>query len=363
MKKILLCAPYSGISGGISRWTSHILEYYKKNVCTDCQLSLLPMNRNRFVSINMPTWKRVWSAWVDYRKILAEFNKEIKLGYDVMHLTSSGSLSLYKDLYMLRRARKFGSKTIVHFRFGRIPELAQQKNREWKLIEKVVRKADKVIVIDRMSYDTFISCGFKNIEILPNPIAPIVEQIVADNKNIRRVPRQILFTGHVIKTKGVFELLKACSTLDNIHLSIVGYVLPEIQQEIENTYGKPEWLMINGEKTYEEVIKDMMRCDVFVLPTYTEGFPNVILEAMAAGCAIVSTPVGAIPQMLEDDDNGKYGQLVEPRNVIALSDAIKSLLDDAPLKNEMRQNVRRRVHERYNISSVWEKMVVIWENC
>ena len=59
--------------------------------------------------------------------------------------------------------------------------------------------------------------------------------------------------------------------------------------------------------------------------------------------------------MLEDDEKGKYGILVEPRNVKQLHDAIEHLLNDMALKQEMRLNVQRRVNERYNIDVVWEK--------
>lgn len=360
---ILLVAPYGGVPGGISRWTSHILDYYNHYVTDDCSLDLVPMGRTMFVNISTPTWKRLWTAWIDYRKILADFNRKIKSAYDVMHLTSSGGLSLYKDLYMIRRAKKYGTKSIIHFHFGRIPELVQQNNHEWKLVKKVVSEVDKVIVIDQMSYDTLVSLGFKNIAIMPNPIAPAVEKIVSDNRNITRTKREILFTGHVVKTKGIFELLKACSKIDDIHLKIVGHITADMQTEIENIYGKPGWLTISGEKPYEDVIKDMMQCDIFVLPTYTEGFPNVILEAMAAGCAIVSTPVGAIPQMLEDDEHGKYGVFVTPKDDASLQKAIEDILDNESLKQTMRLNVQRRVSERYNIRSVWNKMLSIWENC
>lgn len=363
MKKILLVAPYGGVPGGISRWTSHIVEYHKGTREKSCELGLVPMGRSMFVNGNMPTWKRLWMAWIDYRKIFADFSRKIKFGYDVMHLTSSGSLSLYKDLYMLRQARKHGLKSILHFHFGRIPELAQLNNLEWKLINRAINKADKVIVIDSQSFDTLVSLGFKNIELLPNPVAPSVEKIISENRNIIRQQREILFVGHVVKTKGVFELLKACSSIENIHLKMVGHITPEMQQEIESIYGKPEWLTISGEKPYEEVIKDMMRCDVFVLPTYTEGFPNVILESMAAGCAIISTPVGAIPQILEDEGDKKFGVLVEPRNATELHNAIVSLIDNEPMKIEMRRNVQKRVTERYNIKAVWHNMISIWENC
>lgn len=364
MKKVLLVAPYGGVPGGISRWTSHIVDYYKICGKDDCQLGLVPMGRTMFVNVKMSLFKRLWFAWIDYRKIFADFNRKIDSeDYDVMHLTSSASLSLYKDLYMLMKARKKGIKSVLHFRFGRIPDLARLNNWEWKLLKKAVIKTDKVIVIDQASYDTLAACGFKNIELLPNPLAPQVERVIAANCNLERQPRLILFAGHVVKTKGVFELLEACSSMANIHLRIVGYVTSEMRKTIEDLYGCPEWLTLCGEKPYEEVIKDMMACDVFVLPTHTEGFPNVILEAMVTGCAIISTPVGAIPQMLEDEGSKKFGLLVEPRNAKELHDAILSLIDNETMKNEMRGNVQKRVRERYNIQAVWNNMVSIWESC
>jgi glycosyltransferase involved in cell wall biosynthesis len=67
----------------------------------------------------------------------------------------------------------------------------------------------------------------------------------------------------------------------------------------------------------------MQAADLFVLPTYTEGFPNVILEAMAAGKAIISTRVGAIPEMLAVDENESCGLVIAPRDAGALVAALR----------------------------------------
>lgn len=363
--RVLLVAPYGGVPGGISRWTSHIVDYYKKHGHNDCRLGLVAMGRSTFVNINMPVWRRLWSAWIDYRAIFRNLNAEICKGqYDVMHLTSSGSLSLFKDIAMLKMARRKGLKRVIHFHFGRIPELVKQNNWEWKLLKRVVNLSDRAIVIDRASYDVLVSSGFQGIELLDNPIAPQVVKTISENCNVRREDRVVLFTGHVVRTKGVFELLRACASIDGVKLKLVGHITPEMQEEIEREFGADAvWYKAYGEMPYTDVIKEMQKCDIFVLPTYTEGFPNVILESMAAGCAIISTPVGAIPQMLEDDGDGKYGLLVEPRNVQQLHDAIEHLLNDEALKQEMRQNVQHRVNERYNIDVVWSKMLKIWKSC
>lgn len=363
--KILLVAPFGGVPGGISRWTGHIVDYYNKYGYNDCHLTVVPMGRSMFVNGSMSVFKRLWYAWIDYRSIFNKLRHELSNNeFDVMHLTSSGSLSLFKDIAMLKMARRKGLKCLVHFRFGRIPELSIQRNWEWKLINKVIKLSHKVVVIDRATYDTLISAGYKNIVQLDNPVAPQVLETVASNQDLPRIKNQILFTGHVVKTKGVLELLEACSSIDNILLKLVGHITPNMLSEIQSIYGSDtSWLEICGELPYNDVIKEMLMCDIFVLPTYTEGFPNVILESMAAGCAIISTPVGAIPQMLNEDECGKYGVLVEAQNAQQLHNAIINTLGNEKLKSELRNNVKRRVNERYNMKIIWNKLLTIWESC
>ena len=103
-------------------------------------------------------------------------------------------------------------------------------------------------------------------------------------------------------------------------------------------------------------------CDLFVLPTYTEGFPNVIIESMACGCAIVTTPVGAIPEMFEEENGNHYGILVAPKSIEELKNGIEKMLDNEMLKQECRLNVKQRVNDRYNIDAVWKQMLSIWSN-
>ena len=359
--RILLVSPYGGVPGGISRWTEHIVEYHKQRCLQECEIEVVPMGRDRFINVNSSIIYRLWTAVQDYSKILKNYRKKIcRQHYDVMHLTSRASLSLFKDLYIIRQAKRRGVKSIVHFHFGRIPELLQARNWEWKLLAKVVKAADQAVVIDKTSYDTLRAKGFDNISFLPNPVAPRVVDIATENAGVEKIPRSVLFVGHVVKTKGVFELLEACSKIENVNLQLVGCITPDMQTQISNQYKDAPWLSICGEKPYDEVVKEMCRCDVFVLPTYTEGFPNVILESMACGCAIVTTPVGAISEMLEEEGGKHYGIMVEPRNVGQLKEGIEKMLSDADFKNECRANAQQRVNERYNIDSVWRQMVGVW---
>lgn len=361
--KILLVAPYGGVQGGIARWTGHVIKYYELYGHRDCDMDLVSMGRSTFVNINSSFWYRIMTAIKDYRLIFRNYKRQLcEKQYNVVHLTSNANISLFKDLYLVYKAKRKGVKFVIHFRFGRIPELKKQNNWEWKLLCKVVKKVDKAVVIDSMSYKALEDSGFDNIEFLPNPLSSQVVDIVNNNREIERVARTILFVGHVVKTKGVVELVEACKEIENIRVRVVGTITDDMRNELSALTENAEWLELVGEEPYEEVIKEMLRCDLFVLPTYTEGFPNVILESMACGCAIVTTPVGAIPEMLEEENGQRYGLLVEPQKIEPLREAIVEMLDDEELKKECRENVQKRVVERYNMNAVWNKLIDIWKN-
>jgi len=363
--KILLISPYRGIQGGISRWTEHILNFYKSLQATDCELDLLPVERSKYIS-NISFIIRLWYGIKDYYKIYNEFKKRTTLSkYDIVHIASSASISLFKDLLILNYARKQKIKSVIHFHFGRIPELVEKHNWEWKLLVKVISIADKVIVIDRFSQNALNKYGFDNITYLPNPVANRIIDIINKYPHITREAGKILFVGHVIKTKGIFELIEAFKNINNNNftLRIVGYIEPHMKNVLNIHIGEIKNIEITGEEPYEEIIKDMLSCDIFVLPTYTEGFPNVILESMTCSCAIISTRVGAIPELLEKDQYGEYGILIDSQNVYQLQSAILKMINDTQLKKQCGDNCKKRVHERYSMPIIWKQLTNIWENC
>ncbi len=361
--KVLLVAPASKSSGGISRWTQHIKAYYESLNEDSVNLEFFDTARSEFIPDDIAFIPRAKLAIKDYRIIIRDFKKFLKNNkLDVVHITSSAGFGLLRDLYMIKMARKKNSRSIVHFRFGRIPQLSKDNNWEWKLLSCVVKNADRVIVIDKRSYKSLVMSGFKNVSLLPNMIAPEVEKIINSMPAETRIPRRLLFVGHCIATKGVYELTEACKTLHNIQLVLLGAIKDDVKSELQFIAGGNEWLEIMGEKTYADVIREMLKCDVFVLPTYTEGFPNVILEAMACGCAIVTTPVGAIPEMLGEEDGKSFGLMVKPKDSDQLKDAINIMLNNETFKKACGDNARIRVHERYSMSKVWERLTEIWKD-
>lgn len=362
---VLLAAPNSGMVGGIMRWTKNVYaHWYQHKSESNIKLAILDIARKRGGYYGQAKFQRLIWALQDYGKIFCSTIKALnKSDADIFHLTSPGNFRLWFDYWLIKWCKYRKIKSIVHFHFGRIPQIFKSKGWEYNILCKVVKTADYVVVIDKKSYNTLIAAGFSNIELLPNPLTPKVASIISENKNIEKSCNEIVFAGHVIKTKGVFELVEASKDIPNIKLRIIGAVSNEMRQQLIAAAGRgcESWLFIEGEKSQEETIKAMMSAALFVLPTYTEGFPNVIIESMACGCPIVTTAVGAIPEMLDIENGNNCGICVEPQDVEQLRAAMIEMINDRNYAINCGKNAQKRVCQLYSMDSVCSQMENIWK--
>lgn len=363
--RLLLCSPVIGVSesnpGGIAVWEQNIMNYYQHHR-DGIEIDVQSCDRREYINENTGRMKRVWCGIRDYLRIINEIRARFNNSqYDAIHMCSTASLSLIKDYVTFHIAKRRGIQTIIHFHFGRIPRLFKENTWETKILKKVLSVTDKIIVMDNFSYNTLKSNGYCNVYNVPNPLSPSVEKEIEKYSDATRMPRRILYAGRVFRLKGIYELVEACKDIPDVELRMIGHVDAIDKKALCAIANGGEWLNFVGPVPHEQVMKEMLECDIFVLPSYSEGFPNAIIESMACGTPTIATPVGAIPEML-DIDGDICGVCVPLKDVEALRTAINELLQDDNLKKLYSNRSKLRVKQEYSIESVWKSLWRVWNN-
>ncbi len=361
--RVLFVAPRGGLlTGGIGKWACNIMEYYNSiKDSTDIKLV-------HCVNINSKgCWgvegfvKRVITGLSNYLPVIRETKNELKQShYRVVHSCTSGSIGLFRDLVITRLAHKYGAKSVVHFHCGSIPQIMQSSGWQHRYLERLLHKVDWAIVMDRKSHEVLQDKGYTNVKYVPNPLSLETQKLIEDNVDIARVPGKIVFVGQVLKTKGTMELADACRDIPNVQVEYVGHMPESEFSELLKSRTDSDKYVFRGAIPYMNVIQEMLSASVFVLPTYTEGFPNVIIESMACGCSIVTCPVGAIPEMLDIGSGKPCGICVPPQNVEKLREAIEYVLNHSSEAAAMGKLARHRVYAEYSVDKVWTKLAEVW---
>jgi glycosyltransferase involved in cell wall biosynthesis len=169
------------------------------------------------------------------------------------------------------------------------------------------------------------------------------------------------FVGRIVRDKGIEELVTAFSKLgdrrEDLHLLLVGpfekgdEIAAATRRGIEtNPRITSTGFVTDAEKYYHAM-------DVFVLPTYREGFPNACLEAACAELPVVTTTAtGAVDSVVE----GETGLLIPARDPEALVAAIEKLLDDADLRRRMGRKGRERAERDFKPEVIWEALLDLY---
>jgi glycosyltransferase involved in cell wall biosynthesis len=157
-------------------------------------------------------------------------------------------------------------------------------------------------------------------------------------------PVRLLFLGWLDREKGIFELVEACRRLANsrrftLDIAGEGNASAAVRALVER-HDLTRVVRFRGWLKGPHLLQALSEADVLVLPSWAEGLPNAMIEAMAGRLAVVVSRVGAIPELITDRQSGL---LVEPRNADALAHALGEII----VNDELRESVAR---EGYGIA-------------
>jgi glycosyltransferase involved in cell wall biosynthesis len=175
---------------------------------------------------------------------------------------------------------------------------------------------------------------------------------------------RLLFVGRLAGVKGLPVMLQAMAELKrrrpDIKLTVAGDG-PERKslEAMAERLGVKDRVDFLGYRSQSQVRELLAQTDVFVLASFAEGVPVVLMEAMAAGVPVVSSHIAGIPELVED---GVSGYLVPPGDPAALVERVDELLGDAALRNRLGAEGRRKVERDYNIAVEAERLSYIMTN-
>lgn len=277
----------------------------------------------------------------------------------VVHAHSASRASFFRKSLLLLLARRSGARTIFHLHGAAFREFATRESgplaRWW--IRHTLQSSSAVIALSP-SWAEFLGsfAPGARIRVVPNSV-----KVDAFTSALPEQAGRILFLGRAGERKGLFDLLEAVARvhqdLPGVQLAIGGDGdLDEVMRRAR-ALGIADRVELLGWVGPQERADQLARAAVFCLPSHAEGLPMAMLEAMAAGKAVVVTPVGGIPEAVTGGDNGL---VVPPRDVAALSAALSSLLADAALRQRLGRRARATIVERFSTEVVIGKLAALY---
>jgi glycosyltransferase involved in cell wall biosynthesis len=195
------------------------------------------------------------------------------------------------------------------------------------------------------------------IEVLPNAVllADLQDRRAADSA------MEILFLGRLGKRKGTFDLVQAfarvSANVPQAHLICAGDGMIDEVRALAAELGIADKVSLPGWLSASDAHLALARASIFTLPSYAEGLPMALLEAMSWALPVVTSPVGGIPQAVR---HGENGLLVKAGDVASLAEALQILLTDSALRERLGHAARKTIESRFSLRAAIDQLLQIY---
>lgn len=277
-----------------------------------------------------------------------------KSHYDIYHIHMASRGSTFRKGFYVRMAKKWGKKVIVHIHGAQYMEFFSELSptKKEKVI-KILRSADMVIALSASWKEKFEKVfGLINCVSLPNGIN--TDKFVDAICNMDENRNSFLFLGRIGERKGIYDLIDAVEIAlkrnPDLKLFIAGD--GEVDKvKVEITYrGLKKSIDVVGWIDLNEKKELLKKVSTVVLPSYNEGLPMSVLEGMASGKAIISTTVGAIPEVVQEDN----GILIRPGDIYSLAESLIKCSSDTDMIRHMSVANVKKIDEQFSMRRMHE---------
>ena len=339
--KVLMIGPARNVHGGIS---GVVNNYY--NAGLDREIDL------RYIGtmVDGTKLRKLLQAAVAYVGFLILLPR-----YRIVHVHVASDSSYYRKSFFIKTAKWAGKSIVIHQHGGDfINYYRNLSSGRQQGIRRTFSMADVFLVLSPAWKDFFATVIDEDkIIVFPNAVS---ESGLISKKYGQQ---KMLLLGRLCAEKGIGELLSVMPALKEkfpkCRLYLAGIwednKLEKQAEELDDCVTYLGWI------TGEEKKKYLEECDIFVLPSYCEGQPVAVLEAMSYACVVTASDVGGIPSMIT---NGETGILVKPQDTASLQAGLEKALSEPELCECMGMAAKHKVENEFSMKTNVDKLLELY---
>lgn len=349
MTTILYVSPSINVRGGIS---TVIKSYLKSDIGRSFNILLVASHVD-----GAKTHKLVQASFGLLKLLFYLVTKDVH----IVHIHGGDIVSLKRKYFYYLIVKRFNTKVLYHFHGALFLQQYQETSAFWKRrIREMLEGCNIVITLSRSWQKALSEIAPRSTTILlPNAV------YLPPRKRVHRPSNNTLhltFLGHIGDRKGVFDLLPIAKRLlqegYKLMLHVAGNGDVSRLTGVVRRLGISESVQYHGWLTERERNLLLDNTDIFILPSYGEGMPLAILEAMSYGLPVISTVVGGIPEMII---NGETGILINPGDLEQLYLSLLELLSDSKKRIGWARGARLVVETQHDILKNIDRLRQIYQ--
>jgi glycosyltransferase involved in cell wall biosynthesis len=320
VRKVLLLSALPPPAGGIATWTSNFLAAGLPRYILDLVDIRMTPERQLHVHRRLGLWELKRTV-----RILRSLRRKLRHERpDLVHLNCSLSArGIWRDLICLWLCRRAGVPVVTCYHGDVGGFVAESSRAAGWCLRRMTRQSRQNIALNRNSAEILrgiASSNPDNVHVIPN--------FIADEVLARPAHRQsagdrltVTYLGAISREKGCHDILQLAQHFPQLRFLLVGSAVPAMIPALQTA---PRNVEVKSELPNSEVLSILEHSDIFLFPTYwREGFPVALLEAMSLGLPVVSTEMGAIPEMVE---HLRGGYIVRHGDIAGLESALRNLM-------------------------------------
>ncbi|MFB9949590.1 glycosyltransferase family 4 protein [Rhizobium puerariae] len=349
---VMVATPAGGTGqGGIDRIMASLKRELERQARRDINARFLATRGNGHLAHSI-----LYLSGFCFSMFIARMRKEV----DVVHVNLASYGSTYRKLVIAICARMLGIPYILHLHGAEYMTFWSDEDTFLnRRIRSMFAQASGIVVLGTVWRDFLLRK------------VPEAEKRLAIVPNATEVPSlphrggggavHILFLGRIEPRKGVPELCEALAAMVDLpgwRATIAGDGEVEKLRLCLEELGLSGRVSVPGWQGPEDVARLLSQADVLTLPSHAENLPISVIEGMAAGLAVVATPVGAIEDIVSD---GETGLLVPPGDAGSLQNALERLVRESDLRNRLGNAARAAHRLRLDVAPYADRLCDIWK--